>query len=346
MYTSSLDRARSSIEALKRHLQTSDSLRKVIHETALACKVETRCFEPLSAAAAPDHVEWRIIDHCAAVTRVYAIYEQFAHEMIREHLSLLQRHYSFDDLDDSIKNSYRVGLSKILEKKDGPRYGDLDLSLLITQYNNALTGQPYVLEPRAMAMQDQNLRLSELHRLMAACGVDGVDGWIEKHHSVKNFFTSGEDRLAATARKELAELIQYRNDAAHGGLVVDDVLGPDVLLEFCDFTAVLCEALAEKVQLVGLEVMYQKNTAVIHGEVSELLKDGMVIIGPMQGHFQVGGRIYLCGANYCFERTIASIRIDDADYQHVSLEEEVEVGVCLDQQGRRGAKVMSIAPLL
>jgi hypothetical protein len=92
MYNAFLSRTTETITALAKHIQTSDRFRAAVFDGQLKCASGTPCFDLSigSTETAPDRLEWRIIDHCAAVTRIYAIYEQFAHEMIREHLSLLQ----------------------------------------------------------------------------------------------------------------------------------------------------------------------------------------------------------------------------------------------------------------
>ena len=107
MYNAFLQRTKETISALGKHIHTSDRFRTAVFESALKCIAEAPCFDPSlgSAETVPDQLEWRIIDHCAAVTRVYAIYEQFAHEMIREHLGLLQGRISFSDLPETIRSS-------------------------------------------------------------------------------------------------------------------------------------------------------------------------------------------------------------------------------------------------
>ena len=152
MYNAFLQRTQQTISALIRHIHTSDRFRTAVFDNILRCSAATTCFDISigSNETAPDRIEWRIIDHCAAVTRIYAIFEQFVHEMIREHLSLLQSRIPFSDLPNAIPPSYRKGIAEILSKKDGPRFGELDLGQLISGYNNALAGQNYTLEPRAM----------------------------------------------------------------------------------------------------------------------------------------------------------------------------------------------------
>lgn len=308
----------------------------------LQCSAITPCFDLSlgSTEMAPDRLEWRIIDHCAAVTRIYAIYEQFMHEMIREHLSLLQSKISFADLPDPIQSTYRVGIAKILDKKDGPRFGDLNLRQIISGYHNALSGEDYNLEPRAMLMQEQNLRLPELQRFMSACGIDGVATWIEQHRAVTAFFANG-GRLTGSAASELVELIKYRNDAAHGSIDISDILHPNVLVEFCEFADAVCQAVAERVQLAGLKSLEAHNHVRVNGKVTEVLKGGMVSIGRMIGPFKINSAVYLCGDNYCLERKVISLQLEGVPHQRVDLSVATELGMMFDAPGKKNAAVMT-----
>jgi len=342
MYNAFLQRTQETISALVRHIHTSDKFRTAVFDNSLKCVAITPCFDPSfsTTETAPDRLEWRIIDHCAAVTRIYAIYEQFSHEMIREHLNLLQSKISFSRLPASIQASYRLGIAKILEKKEGPRFGDLNLGQLISGYNNALSGKEYEIEPKAMLIQEQNLRLPELERVMSACGIHGVAAWIEQHRAVKAFFESG-GRLTASAASEMAELIKYRNDAAHGSIDISDILHLNILVEFCEFIAVVCEALSERVQLVGLQSLEAHDHVRVNGKVTELLKEGAVSIGEMTGVFQVGSIVYLCGDSYCLERRVASLQLEGVSHDKVELSIATELGMMFDAPGKKNALVMT-----
>lgn len=346
MYNAFFQRTKEAITELEKHIRASDRFRTAVFDDTLQCAAGTPCFDPAlgSPEEVADRLQWRIIDHCAAVTRIYAIYEQFAHEMIREHLGLLQGRLTFSDLPETIRSSYRLGIAKILAKKEGPRFADLDLADLIGGYERALVGKEYSLEPRAMLMQEQNLRLPELHRLMNACGVEKVATWVDQHPAVKNFF-SLDDRLTGSAESEMAELIKYRNDAAHGSIDIADILHVNVLIEFCDFVAAVCEAVAERIQFAGLDSLKLYNHVKERGKVTESLKADMVAIGAMTGVFKVGSTVYLCGDYYCLERTILSLQLEGVPHDEVDLETATDLGMMFDAPGKRNAVIMTIEPL-
>ena len=59
----------------------------------------------------PKTKEWRIYDHCAAVTKLYAIYENFVEDLIRDWLRLLPEIVlDYDDLEKVIHNTHSYGV--------------------------------------------------------------------------------------------------------------------------------------------------------------------------------------------------------------------------------------------
>jgi hypothetical protein len=340
MYSAFLEKTSKRIAAVKQHLELSQQIRTTTEDGTLA-QIANLDWASKLLSVAPDRLEWRLIDHCSAVTRIYAIYEQFAHEMIREHLSLVQKLLPYKNLSDELKATHRRGMSTILEKKDGPRYGHLNLLDLIREYNNALTEQPYALEPVAFLLQEQNLRLPELNRLFAGCGISDISTWIESSQPITQFFAQG-GRLGGNAEHELRELINYRNDAAHGSIEISDLPGIDFLREFCDFTLAMCEAMAEKLLLESTNRLIDAGKASVCGKAKECLKDGEVIIIKVVGKLAVGDEVVFQGKNYCLLAKVTSLQIDNAPQESVELIGDTEVGIGLSSKCPKNARVIRL----
>lgn len=324
MYSAFLERTLRSIDSLKRHIATSESIRVLIHDTAISSSLAPDA-AILSSHGAPERTEWRIIDHCATVTRIYAIYEQFFHEMLAEHLGLLQRYMDFSALPEELRNAYRRGLGTILDKKDGPRYAHLDLADLVGQYGRALTKKRYVLEPLSLLMHEQNLRIPELLRLVNGFGIVNLKGWIDNHHLVQKFFDG--NRNSASAEKEMEELIKYRNEAAHGSIQVDNILGAHYLFEFCDFIGVLCTMFSECVSSAGIDCLIVAGRAQAQGKITEVFSKGKILVGSLSGTFSVGDTLYLRKKNYCAARRIDSLQLNGVDHPSVTLTVPTELGI-------------------
>lgn len=340
MYQGSILRIAASIGAVKHHLSLSEVLRGYLAEGKLRCVAQEPCFDSQKlVASTPDKTEWKIIDHCSAVTRLYAIYEQFAHELIREYMTFLEKNFLFAELGQGFRSNYRSGIGRILDKKDGPRYQSIILEDIVRDFNLALTGdKSYRLEPSAMLMQEQNLRLPELARMFANCGIDGMSDWIAGHPDMRQFFKD-QSRLASGPENEMVRLIDYRNEAAHGGLSVNDVVGLDLLVEFADFVVLVCKVIAERVQRAVIDRAQTIGLASHCGKIANRLKDGTVILAPVTGHFRKGQAVYLVGANYCVERRIISIQVDSVEHEEIAVPDKTELGFGLDAPVRKGAAI-------
>jgi len=320
-------------------------MRIAIADGRFRCRGADECFnvEELCSGA-PESVEWRVIDHCSAVTRIYAIFEQFAEEMIKEYIGSAEKMFKYTELAEALQINYRLGIGRLLEKHGSARYENIVLEAVISDYQKALSGgETYRLEPVAMLGRDQNLRLPELERLFSRCGLGGLIPWVHGHPDVRTFF-SQESRISSTAEAELGRLVQYRNDAAHGALAVDDVVGVDILCEFADFIRVMSGTLAARVQHEILMNAETKGLAESYGKITEVYRGGTVVVAPLVGKLRVGQKMYLADRADCVERTILSIQLGGADQQEFSTDEPMEIGLGLDGQARKGARVMVMVP--
>ncbi len=199
---------------------------------------------------------------------------------------------------------------------------------MICEYNNALSGQTYALEPAAFLLQEQNLRLPELGRLFAGCGISDVSSWIESSQSISQFFQQG-GRLGGSAEHELRELIKYRNDAAHGSIDISELPGADYLREFCEFALAICEAIAEKFLLESTNRLIDAGKSTVCGKAKECFKDGQVAIVNVVGKLEVGDDVVLKGKNYCLLAKVISLQLDGVSQDSVELSGDTEVGIGL-----------------
>jgi hypothetical protein len=66
---------------------------------------------------APNKLAWQILDSSAAVTRIYALWEQAICDLVEEYISQISRlHPSYAELAEAIRINHRVGVGYILSK--------------------------------------------------------------------------------------------------------------------------------------------------------------------------------------------------------------------------------------
>ncbi len=343
MFQKLLGTAKVNISTTRSIIKTNEKLRKIAFEAGVITKhKEQECEELFNALMQdiPKVTEWRVYDHCAVVTQLYAIYERFVEDLITDWLLILPCLVPcYSELEERIQNTHQKGVGRLLIDLNKNRYKHLSNHKVIRGLFHGVNGEDqYELLSDAFLFHEQNLRKDILEKLLADAGISNTWIWVDKHKAVKNFVEeiSGTQDTAAG---ELSKLISYRNDAAHGE-PIDNFLGFDALLELCDFVESLCQALAE---LVTFQVIERKKTVgqvKVIGELTEWFKKSKAGIAKINNIYSlsVGDTLYLVseGSSCCQSANIESIKIDDDSFDKVRTSSGMEIGLKFDIDARKG----------
>ena len=290
----------------------------------------------------PELTEWRVYDHCAVVTRLYAIYERFVEDLITDWIQLLPDLFPiYSDLEKGIRDTHRIGVGRLLIDLTKDRYQHLSIEGVVQGLFRGVNAgaEKYQLIPDAFLFHDQNLRKEVLEKLFADAGIKNAWLWVEKHRDIKIFV---ENILANenTAEGELNQLISYRNDAAHGG-DIDNFLGTNSLIELCDFIEILCKVLAELITYQIIERQKLIGQAREIGQITEWFKKPKAAVAKIEANISlsVGENIFLVGDAYCQLAKIISIQIDSIPTEEVETISGMEVGLCFDVDARKNLRI-------
>ncbi len=227
-----LRQAENNISTVRSVIKTNENIRKVIFSSTNIQQKSTDCEQLLDLIQKdiPKPIDWRIYDHCAAVIKLYAIYENFVEDLIRDWLSLLPEIYpNYSDLDNRIRKTHQTGVGRLLIDQNKKRYEHLSIKDIVNSLHSGIDNAgSYELSPDAFLFHEQNLRRDTLDKLLADAGINETWLWIEKHTAIRNFVENIKGSQN-TAEGELNELIVYRNDAAHT-TSIDNFLGFSDLL--------------------------------------------------------------------------------------------------------------------
>ncbi len=342
MHTAILERSLGGFEAVRRHIAFSANLRAQVGAPELECaNGNAKCFDVRRIMGeASDTTNWRVIDHCAAVTRSYALFESFVMEVLREYLAFLSGAYKMSAFGPDFAIRYTRGIGKILQDQHKHRYRNLNIATVITGVSEALGDKDgYHIQAEALLRTEQNLRMAELHRLFNDCGLTGLESWVGSHAAVQAFFAQ-QARLSDTASSELKQIVDYRNEAAHGD--VDDVLGPDVLIEFTYFFEAMCRSLLDVVQYDTIRRAKELNRATVVGRISERLRDDIVVAKVANATLTVGDKLYVFKKGLTMVAEVRSIQLDDEDVETVTAIAEIEVGLRLGVRAREGCELLRL----
>jgi MAE_28990/MAE_18760-like HEPN len=337
MFQDILESVREGISTIRKIIKTNNELRDIINRQK--SEEELRLLTQLIQNI-PDAKDWEMYEHCAVVTRLYAIYESFVEDLITDWLAILPRIYiNYSDLEERIRTTHQIGVGKLLVNLNKNRYESLSIEEVMRGIYRGLNhGEGYELLANAFLIYEQNLRKEILEKLLADAGIPNVWSWLEKHRAVKYFLQElrGNEN---TVENELNELISYRNDAAHGG-IVEDVLDSEALIELCDFIEALCEALTELVTYRVIE--RQKFLGYIKevGKITEWFKTPQAGVAKiLESTLSVGESIFLVGEACCQLSKIQSINIDDKPINMIEATSEIEVGLKFNMNAKKGLRI-------
>jgi hypothetical protein len=340
MHSGLLDRSLQGLKALRQHVSFSAKIREQVGRPSFDCQRQgNKCFDIETLLGKPaDATSWRVMDHCTTLIRAYALFESFVTQLLSEYLVFLSSSYKLSELGADFVVKYTRGVGQILLEQDRARYESIDVPTLIASAKTALSDEnPYQIQPEALLRAEQNLRMAELQRLFAQCGLSHVEQWVVKHRAIEAFFSS-ESRLSETPESELKQIVDYRNEAAHGE--VDQVLGTEVLIEVTEFFEALLQSIADFVQYDTLRRAKEVGKAQVLGIISERFRDDVVVVKIANAKLAVGDPIYIFGKGLTMIGEVKSIQLNDVDYPDVNITKEREVGLRLGVRAKKGCELI------
>ncbi len=289
----------------------------------------------------PDQAAWRVYDHCAFITRLYAVYESYVYELVRLWLDQITRVLpAWVDLPQSLSDSYRAGVGVLLQKYGGPRTEHLTEMGIIEGLHAGLSGLGhYTLLPDAFFVDLQNLRESELAHLCARVGLPDAQKWLVAHPTLVAHCTSN----SFTVTSGLKDFVEYRNEAAHGATHVDEVLGFTECRLLHEFIDLLCEALGQFVLWNLCREALARDVCQQLGTTTEYFKrPDASIITMTEAELTLGDILVIRGPTECYQAHILSLQVNGTNVESVRASNGQEIGVRLDRTAKVGMDILRL----
>lgn len=359
MFSPLTSQLRAEIETVERVLRINDAVRDLLNvEQGLLAEPPTELSSGANdteklihtlrqmRASFPNKLDWQIYDHCAALTRLYSIYERFVVALVSEYVQLLPELYqAYSELPPAVTTQHRLGIGQILLKmgEKGP-YKDLEEQVIVRELATGLSGAAgYKLLANAFFIERQNLRLNLLCQLFSTLDFQNCVQFVTGHPDVRRFLRD-ERGDSSSAEKELSDLVEFRNEAAHRK--VDNVLSIDAIASFGRFIVAFATALADMVEERILHRRVELGQLELLLNVSELHDNGRVVVGILKASttLVVGEEIAIVTKHSCKKCRIESIQLDGANASEATSTGELEVGLRLSKRASLGAELRTISP--
>lgn len=344
MFEELIEKASVKIATVRAIIKTNHRLRSIVFRDSLN---KQKLEENIEFAALMEVIstekEWEIYDRSAVVTRLYAIYERFVEDLISDWLRLLPDLVPrYSDLEEKIQNTHREGIGRLLIDIKKNRFQHLSVEKVVQGLSCGITDTgKYELLPDAFLLHEQNLRKDVLETVLRNAGIDEAWKWVTNHKEIK-YFVQEIRSSQNTAEAELKQLVDYRNEAAHGS--TDEILGIQELLDLADFVEALCKSLADLVtyNIILRQIATEQVREI--GKITEWFKKPQAGVAKVKEvTLTVGECVFLVLVNdelsYCYSATIESIQLNKLSHDRLEITSEAEVGLKFDRDARTGLTV-------
>jgi MAE_28990/MAE_18760-like HEPN len=335
------DKIKPNLDIIRQSIKLNEKIRDLASRTTNEID-NSPLFKELIAVI-PTDGEWLSYENCAAVTRLYAIYENFVEDLIAEWIKELPRLVpKYSDLDERIKETHIDNVGRILRERNKQRFSELKPSEIIGGlYKGVINAHPYELLTEAFTIHDRNLRKEDLDELLKNAGIcQNGWNWIKNSRNVKTFIRDVIQEN--TAEGLLREIIDYRNNAAHA-IAINIILGVDELLQLCDFVEIICESLAELATYQLLLKQEKQGQVIKIGKISEWFKKPQAGVARINNSkLKLGDRLFLTGDADCQIAEIISLQINDISHQEINISLETEVGIKFNINARENLDIYNI----
>jgi hypothetical protein len=210
-----------------------------------------------------DIAYWKAYDHCAAVVRCYATFERFIVNAVDEWVRWSLTYHPEPFLkNETVRALYESGLAEIFRRRSTTRFASLDRARLaqgvMLLYEEPIPVNPSLpLDPFFAAQP--NLTLNHVSNLFKAIGLGDPHLWVAECAALQEL--CAEEGFGV--EEELKQLVERRNEAAHGNGLPSEILGTNDLLARVELFAKLCESLSDFILV-----------EICRAELGEELEDG------------------------------------------------------------------------
>lgn len=332
------ERLGKNIQAFKHVMDVHDHARTLYDATPTTP-------DPWAAtrAASFTKTDWHIYDHCAAFTRLYAIYATYVEDLIETYLDILPTLYpTYNGLPKAITTQHRVGLSNILGKlSDGGAYNYLDEKTIVTTLSDGLTGNaPYKLLKHAFLTDRQNYRMEILGRVLGYLGIENGTQRLCNNRNLLAFLDAIKPG-ATTVQNELDQFVTRRNEAAHSD--INDIVASEEVKQTADFIHHLGIALTDILTYALTNRRHALGYFPQLGTVEKIYQYGNVLISHVVPcMLRIGEQLAIVRNNNLELATITGLQLDGVAHEQVILTDAAELGIEIDKPTREGAVIYAL----
>jgi hypothetical protein len=331
----SLDTQVSQIRSIT---ETNEELRRKINNGELSTTTQI------------DDLYWRRYDYCSAILRLYASFERFVIDALQKWLDwVVNNKLSILSQSEKVIARYRYGVGEILKRSTESRFSKINITALVDGLS-ALQNKkntPLGIEP--IFASAPNLRFNDIVSALDALELSGSSAWLNSFPPLQECCEVSDK----TPDSFLKDLVERRNEAAHGNKMPDDFWSVALIKDAASFILCLSTAISEFIvskMIAVAETKPENNDNFLKlpkiGKITEIIKrhNAFIISANTVGLWE-GMELLVVTNARCYVDLLTSMQLNG----HKSLawmpKENEEVGLCTKTLPPISASIYSLSEI-
>lgn len=271
--------------------------------------------------------QWLVFAASSAILTLFSSFERRFSDGVSSFVSFLDNNKIPCYSEDSHKDKYKKSLNNLLGRLNWEKYKHLTEVSIVSSYLNFLQGSG---EPRfvteAVLLRDQNLRVETINEILSRVGLKDLEEWIVNTPALQSRYEKEE--LLRKFKADWNELLQLRNDVAHGNL--DSVPGTQLFDEYLTIVRTFSNLLGEYLTKKAIELDSQHIIFQHLGDVSQYFDKAKAAIVPSKKSIQlgVGDTVFLVGKFRVVQTKVLSLQRNGVDaVEFIAEADGIEIGL-------------------
>lgn len=280
----------------------------------------------------------KLFEYKSIVITLYGILEKYTNLWIQEHINNLPSLIAaYDDLPELIKNNnfqLSIRLITLINDKKNAKFDGIKKEDILLKLNNCVNNEGnYSLNEEAFYPLSGNLKHLKIVEAFKTIDIDlnqvfkKNKGFIEFYSEIYN--SSIENKKATDAFKLIDEIVELRNEVAHGSRI-DNIFDVDEFEHYIVFLENYFRAIYESI--IEKEIEYEAKFLFKRIEnVKNVYKQGSVLCFEIEDAVIRKGDIIIIKShgNHFYKKEILEIHKDRCEYEILEINEKCDIGVNL-----------------
>lgn len=285
-------------------------------------------------------IDKRIFEYKAAIISLYGLLERFIEVWIKEYLDAISNIISeYTQIDEKIREQHfelSIRLITTLISRENAKYQHLTKEDVLRKLNECIVNPlAYKINTEAFVLLSGNLKHNKIVELFNKLSIDLNNG-LKTNQTLIDYFKDEQisENIANLKTDSLYnrinELVDRRNEIAHGSEAVDNILGYSVFEEYIQFLEKYCQAIFE---ILSEEIIKQESVHKFQKieKVIRVINNHILAFEIEKYEIKIGDKIIVKTAEgRFFKKTILEIQKDNIRYDHIIIDEKTKIAVSVD----------------